>query len=465
MELVHGAFRVEVRERDGGLDLVLRLDTQQIGTVDGLAAVLDLAQDVATVLHGLALLRAGGTDPAAHADVAAALDRRLIPRLEGIRDAAIRAHRAAGGSTGDVAQALGVSRSTAQYKRDTLRHTEPSSWEDWAVQGLRTARTEPTTKDTTMTTTVPAYADAPHEDVEARTLHRLRGHLPDQGRTSPAARADAWSEVDRILGREVLVRGAALADRDALLEPERAGDAEDAARALAQWDLHHAAGPGTDSTDGQALRGYVRSQYEALARTGRQGPPEQAEALALWLLGAATRDAAARRLGETAPDWPMFEGLTAVVETWQRRGTLPVDTTTAAAHLAVDLIALRHGDDGDGDSDDGDEKVRRWLVEFGDQVAHAQLHDHPAGPTAIAILDTVATHTATAPDQPLDTPALTAIGLHLLTHLRPGHRTEDARELLLTLGMWAGHDLAHTLAFEEKRIDGYLADRADRPAG
>ncbi|MFJ4681668.1 hypothetical protein [Kitasatospora sp. NPDC088783] len=159
----------------------------------------------------------------------------------------------------------------------------------------------------------------------------------------------------------------------------------------------------------------------------------------------------------------MFEGLTAAVETWERRGTLPIDATTAAAHLAVGLIALRHGDSDDGDGD-GDEKVRRWLVEFGDQVAHAQLHEHPAGPTAIAILDTVATHTATAPDRPLDIPALTAIGLHLLAHLRPGHRVEDARELLLTLGMWAGHDLPHTLAFETGRINGYLADRADRPA-
>ncbi|MFJ4681667.1 hypothetical protein [Kitasatospora sp. NPDC088783] len=137
------------------------------------------------------------------------------------------------------------------------------------------------TKGTTMTTTVPAYADAPHEDVEARALHRLRGHLPDQGRMSPAARTDAWSEADRILGREVLVRGAALADRDALLEPERAADAEDAARALAGWDLHHRTGPGPDSTDGQGLRGYARSQYEALARAHRQGPPERAEALAL----------------------------------------------------------------------------------------------------------------------------------------------------------------------------------------
>ncbi|OEJ20801.1 hypothetical protein AR457_41755 (plasmid) [Streptomyces agglomeratus] len=63
------------------------------------------------------------------------VDHRLLPRLEGIRDALIRAHDSGGGSVGDLALAMDVPRSTAQYRRDVLRRSNKSTFENWAVFG------------------------------------------------------------------------------------------------------------------------------------------------------------------------------------------------------------------------------------------------------------------------------------------------------------------------------------------
>ncbi|WP_050564821.1 hypothetical protein [Salinispora arenicola] len=64
------------------------------------------------------------------------LEYRLAPRLQGLRDALIRAHADAGGSYGALALAMDVSKSTAQYRRDRLVATEPSTWELWATGTL-----------------------------------------------------------------------------------------------------------------------------------------------------------------------------------------------------------------------------------------------------------------------------------------------------------------------------------------
>lgn len=63
------------------------------------------------------------------------VDRRLLPRLEGVRDALLRAYDSSGCSVGDLALAMDVPRSTAQYRRDVLRRSHKSRWEDWAVFG------------------------------------------------------------------------------------------------------------------------------------------------------------------------------------------------------------------------------------------------------------------------------------------------------------------------------------------
>src|SRR5690606_3854575 len=61
---------------------------------------------------------------------------RLAPRLQGALDALIRAHYAAGGSHGELAAAMEVERSTAQYQGDRVRKASPTYWERWAAGEL-----------------------------------------------------------------------------------------------------------------------------------------------------------------------------------------------------------------------------------------------------------------------------------------------------------------------------------------
>ncbi len=88
-----------------------------------------------SALIALSRLRAG--DPQMTSDGWHALlndlERRLAPRLQGIRDALIRAHAAAGGTYSELALALDVSKGGAQYRRDKVTATPPSHWERWAT--------------------------------------------------------------------------------------------------------------------------------------------------------------------------------------------------------------------------------------------------------------------------------------------------------------------------------------------
>lgn len=74
-------------------------------------------------------------DLAALRGIIGTLDRRIIPALQGVRDAAVRRHHALGGSYGRLADAMNVPRSTAQTRCDALLEREPSPWEQWAVDG------------------------------------------------------------------------------------------------------------------------------------------------------------------------------------------------------------------------------------------------------------------------------------------------------------------------------------------
>lgn len=58
---------------------------------------------------------------------------RLTPRLEGVSDAAVRTWATYfGGTHGQLAAAMGVPRSTAQSRRETLMGRDPGEWEWWA---------------------------------------------------------------------------------------------------------------------------------------------------------------------------------------------------------------------------------------------------------------------------------------------------------------------------------------------
>jgi ADP-ribose diphosphatase len=130
----------------GGLDLVLSLTADQADALGTDAALIGEALD--TVLVGLAALRTG-RDPHVHGGpsmkdrpVSSGLTwdewllqdtSSLLARLEGVRDAATRAHQAHGGSYGFLAASTGVSRATAQSRRDALSQSDRSPAELWAV--------------------------------------------------------------------------------------------------------------------------------------------------------------------------------------------------------------------------------------------------------------------------------------------------------------------------------------------
>lgn len=109
------------------------------------ADVATMADWLDTALLALAALRTGKvrrdgelTDPDAEFWYLPIdhLYHRLLPRLRGIEEAAIREHHAAGGSLSHLAQAMDVdARSTAQYRRSQVIDQAPSSWERWARSG------------------------------------------------------------------------------------------------------------------------------------------------------------------------------------------------------------------------------------------------------------------------------------------------------------------------------------------
>lgn len=64
------------------------------------------------------------------------VDQKLLPRLNGLRNALIRAHYAAGGSHRDLSLAMDTSRETAISRGNKIRNSEPDQWERWARREL-----------------------------------------------------------------------------------------------------------------------------------------------------------------------------------------------------------------------------------------------------------------------------------------------------------------------------------------
>ncbi|MFE4539699.1 hypothetical protein ACFRKB_32315 [Streptomyces scopuliridis] len=132
------AFVPSSESRLGGGDIVISLTPEQSQTL--VTDVGMLADWFHSALWALATLRtANPAEQTVSADswhtMINDVDHRLLPRLEGIRDALIRAHAANGGSVGDLALAMDVARSTAQYRREVLRNSNPGTFEQWAVSG------------------------------------------------------------------------------------------------------------------------------------------------------------------------------------------------------------------------------------------------------------------------------------------------------------------------------------------
>jgi hypothetical protein len=134
-------FRHGDDARMGGLDITVSLTPTQAKALGAEAGTL--MDWMHTALWAMALLRSGRSaegrpyiaGPNDWHTAVNDLEHRLIPRLDGIRDAVVRAHANSGGSVGDLALAMDVSRSTAQYRRETLLGKAPSAFETWATDG------------------------------------------------------------------------------------------------------------------------------------------------------------------------------------------------------------------------------------------------------------------------------------------------------------------------------------------
>ncbi|MEU3078753.1 hypothetical protein [Streptomyces laurentii] len=140
-------YRTGDQARLGGVDVTLSLTPAQSAA---LGIDLDTLTDwFDTALWALTLLRTGANDRNTDTDSAPTeataamlytvindLDLRLLPRLQGLRDAAIRQHATLGGSLGQLAHAMDVTKSTAQSRRKAVLEgrDRPSRWEQWATK-------------------------------------------------------------------------------------------------------------------------------------------------------------------------------------------------------------------------------------------------------------------------------------------------------------------------------------------
>lgn len=123
-------WRVWRREMDR-----MSLAYERTDELEGLGDVEQVTEAFYSALSALSQLRYGRGDSSDWARAVAALETDILPHLGGIRDAAVRAHAAEQGSVGELARAMGVARSTAQYRREAILGAAPTSWEKWASQG------------------------------------------------------------------------------------------------------------------------------------------------------------------------------------------------------------------------------------------------------------------------------------------------------------------------------------------
>ncbi|MFB6950197.1 hypothetical protein ACFCXP_11255 [Streptomyces niveus] len=195
-----------------------------------------------------------------------------------------------------------------------------------------------------------------------------------------------------------------------------------------------------------------------MTTTPTAGPTPRTAALSL-IRSTALHEAAHRRAGAEEPpppDWEMYTALTATLTTWRRSRGLRHDAARLTEWLAVHLIAYRIQDLGD------QSRLESWVCDFGDEVSRAQQHAHPAGPTAVEILSVVVADPYAQPGSPGGAQRLAAINRATWRYLRFRKEVEDARELALTVGLWAGAQLSAIMNHDIDRITAYLDEHDAR---
>ncbi|MFJ6394052.1 hypothetical protein ACIQJT_41490 [Streptomyces sp. NPDC091972] len=134
----------------GGVDITICLTPQEAAALRGDTS--HLADWFDCLLYALTLLRTGRstrtkvmTNVAGHPErditledlhtLINSLDQGLPPRLQGTRDSLVRLHHHMGGTLNQLATAMGVSKSTAQSRRNVLTKAPRGIWETWAIKG------------------------------------------------------------------------------------------------------------------------------------------------------------------------------------------------------------------------------------------------------------------------------------------------------------------------------------------
>ena len=137
MTFGHEPLPASVADLPPHLELTLHVTPDEVAVLGADASML--LDWLTSGLRALVALRnptaATADSPEAWDWVLDDLDYRLIPRLQGIRDAAIRAHAAAGGSVSHLALAMDVEKSTAQYRRERVLNSDPTTFDTWARTG------------------------------------------------------------------------------------------------------------------------------------------------------------------------------------------------------------------------------------------------------------------------------------------------------------------------------------------
>lgn len=199
---------------------------------------------------------------------------------------------------------------------------------------------------------------------------------------------------------------------------------------------------------------FIRQARKAVSRAlGVDTEDTSARGTAFSLILTVALDSAVHKNGDEggAPpaNWEMYQDLTTALKGWQDSRELRREALTLAEWLATELCGYalqQHGGD--------QARLEEWIRDHGATVAAAQTHPHPAGPTAVEILSVVARGS-----QLTDQERVTGMAAPFVRYLRAEHELEDAREIALTLCLWAGEYLAGMMAYDVDRITGYVTSR------